>query len=461
VRGLAISRCIAFNHPAPHRNLLPASGEKGRSAALVWHASRLALGRAMVALSSIRAPEPMRPSPILQPVVAGLIAAFVGFASSFAVVLKGLVAVGASDAQAASGLIALSVAMGLAGFVLSLWTRMPVSSAWSTPGAALLAATGATAGGFPAAAGAFLLVGALFVAAGLIRPFGRLVAAIPSTLANAMLAGVLFGLCLAPIRALIETPKAAVAIIVTWLVVSRWKRLYATPAAAIVAVLLIGFAGAGSGLGVDDLTPHLVWVSPVFTFDAMISLALPLFIVTMASQNLPGVAVLSAFGYKPAPGPLIATTGVFSLIAAPFGGHAVNLSAIVAALCAGEDSSPDPSRRWIASASCGAAYIVFGPLAGGIAHFVAGSPILVEAVAGLALLGAFGGALHNALADPAEREAALATFLVAASGVGWYGIGGAFWGLVAGGAILALTRAGAKRRAPPPPPAAGPPPQAA
>lgn len=400
----------------------------------------------------------MRPSPLLQPVAAGLVAAFVGFASSFAVVLKGLVAVGANDAQAASGLMALSIAMGLAGVVLSVWTRMPVSSAWSTPGAALLAATGATAGGFPAAAGAFLVVGALFVAAGLIRPFGRLVAAIPSTLANAMLAGVLFGLCLAPIRALIETPKAAAAIIVTWLVVSRWKRLYATPAAAIVALLLIGFAG--SGLGVGDLTPQLVWASPVFTFEAMISLALPLFIVTMASQNLPGVAVLSAFGYKPAPGPLIATTGVFSLIAAPFGGHAINLSAIVAALCAGEDASPDPSRRWIASASCGAAYVVFGPLAGGIAHFVAGSPILVEAVAGLALLGAFGGALHNALANPAEREAALATFLVAASGVGWYGVGGAFWGLIAGGAILALTGAGAKRK-PPPPPAAAPPFQAA
>ena len=178
----------------------------------------------------------MRPSPLFQPIVAGLIAAFVGFASSFAVVLKGLSAVGASDAQAASGLMALSIAMGLAGVVLSVWTRMPVSSAWSTPGAALLAATGATAGGFPAAAGAFIVVGALFVAAGLIRPFGRLVAAIPATLANAMLAGVLFGLCLAPIHALSEAPKSAAAIILAWLIVWRWKRLYATPAAAIVAL---------------------------------------------------------------------------------------------------------------------------------------------------------------------------------------------------------------------------------
>ena len=382
----------------------------------------------------------MRHSSLIQPVSVGVVAAFVGFASSFAVVLKGLSAVGASDAQAASGLMALAIAMGVAGIVLSLATRMPIAAAWSTPGGALLAATGATAGGFPEAVGAFLVVGLLFVAAGLIRPFGRLVAAIPATLANAMLAGVLFGLCLAPVRAMVETPKAAAAIIVAWLVVSRWKRLYATPAAAIVALILIGFSGAG-GLDLAGLTPHAVWTPPVFSFGAMVSLALPLFIVTMASQNLPGVAVLAAFGYRPAPGPLIATTGGFTLLVAPFGGHAVNLSAIIAALCAGEDASPDRSRRWIAAVSNGAACIVFGLLAGGVAHFVSGSPILIEAVAGLALLNAFGGALSGALADPKEREAALATFLVAASGVSFFGVGGAFWGLVVGAAILFLDRA--------------------
>jgi benzoate membrane transport protein len=390
----------------------------------------------------------MRHSLLLQPVVAGFVAAFVGFASSFAVVLKGLSAVGASDAQAASGLMALAIAMGVASIVLSFATRMPVAAAWSTPGAALLATTGATAGGFPEAAGAFLVVGLLFVAAGLIRPFGRLVAAIPPTLANAMLAGVLFGLCLAPIRALAEAPLAAAAIIVAWFLVSRWKRLYATPAAAIVALLVIGFSGSG-GLDLAGLTPRAVWTTPVFSLGAMVSLALPLFIVTMASQNLPGAAVLAAYGYRPSPGPLIATTGVFTMLAAPFGGHSVNLSSIIAALCAGEDASPDPSRRWIASASCGAACVVFGLLAGGVAHFVAGSPILVEAVAGLALLNAFGGALSGALADASEREAALATFLVTASGVSFFGVGGAFWGLVVGAAFLFLDRARDKRASPP------------
>ena len=392
----------------------------------------------------------MSKSSFVAPVSAGLVTAFVGFASSFAVILKGLTAAGASDAQAASGLMALSVAMGLAGIILSLWFRMPISSAWSTPGAALLAATGAVKGGFPAAVGAFVLVGFLIVAAGLIRPFGRLVAAIPSALANAMLAGILFGLCLAPIKALIEVPLAATLVILAWLIVSRWKRIYATPAAAIAAGLVIAFGSPGAPLDLASLTPALVWTRPSFTLEAMVSIALPLFIVTMASQNLPGLAVLSAYNYKPEPGPLIATTGAFTLLAAPFGGHAVNLSAITAAMCASPEASPDPGKRWIASLTAGATYIVFGLLAGGVTALVSGSPILIEAVAGLALLSAFGSALHNALADVSEREAALATFLVASSGVGFYGIGGAFWGLIAGGVILVITRAGASSTPPTP-----------
>ena len=245
----------------------------------------------------------MSKSSLLAPIAAGVATAFVGFASSFAVVLKGLTAVGASDAQAASGLMALSIAMGIAGIVLSLWFRMPISGAWSTPGAALLAATGAATGGFAAATGAFLVVGVLIVAAGLVRPFGRAVAAIPSALANAMLAGILFGLCLAPIKALIDTPMAATLVILAWLLVSRWNRLFATPAAAIVAALLMAFSGQGAALDWTALTPTLVWTAPQLSIEAVVSLALPLFIVTMASQNLPGLAVLSAYQFKPRAGP--------------------------------------------------------------------------------------------------------------------------------------------------------------
>jgi benzoate membrane transport protein len=390
----------------------------------------------------------MRSASVFQPISAGLVASFVGYASSFAVILKGLTAVGASDAQAASGLMALSIAMGLAGVGLSLWSRMPISAAWSTPGAALLAATGAVAGGFPAAVGAFFVVAALLVAAGLIRPFGRAVAAIPPALANAMLAGVLFSLCLAPVKAMAEAPRLAAPIILVWLLMARWKRLFATPAAAVVAGILIFATSRGAPIGWSDFTPQPILVAPSFSLGALISLALPLFIVTMASQNLPGLAVLAAYDYRPAPGPLIATTGLFTLLAAPFGGHAVNLGAITAALCAAPDAHPDPAKRWIAAASAGFGYIVLGLLAGVMTTFVAGSPILIEAVAGLALLGAFGSSLANALANADEREAALVTFLTAASGLSFFGIGGAFWGLIAGGAILALTRAGAPKLPP-------------
>jgi benzoate membrane transport protein len=387
-----------------------------------------------------------RPS-IHHAVITGFVVAFIGFASSFAVVLKGLAAAGASDAEAASGLMALSIAMGFASVVLSLWTRQPVVAAWSTPGAALLASTGALPGGFPAAVGAFLVVGLLLIAAGLFKPLSRAVAAIPAPLANALLAGVLFSLCLAPVKAMAEAPAYAAAIILVWLVVARWRRLYATPAAAIVAGVLIVASHVGGPTSAANLSVQAILVTPTFSWSAIVSVALPLFIVTMASQNIPGLAVLRASGYEPTPGPLIAVTGFFSLLAAPFGGHAVNLAAITAALCASPDVHPNPAKRWIAGVANGAVYIVFGALAGVVANATAGSPILIEAVAGLALLGVFASSLGAALADPSAREAALATFLTAASGLSFFGIGGAFWGLVAGGAILALNRVGAK---PPP-----------
>ena len=182
-------------------------------------------------------------------------------------------------------------------------------------------------------------------------------------------------------------------------------------------------------------------MAPAFTLAAAIGIALPLFLVTMASQNIPGMAVLNANGYRPPPGPLFAATGAFSLLGAPFGGHAVNLAAITAALCAGPEAEPDPARRWWAAVVAGAVYVGFGLLAGTAAAFVgAAPPVLIQAVAGLALLGAFGSALQAAVAAPAQREAAVITFLVTASGLTLLGISGAFWGLLAGGAMLALHR---------------------
>ena len=374
-------------------------------------------------------------------VLAGVLAAFVGFASSFAVIVQGLSAVGATQAEAASGLMAVSIAMGVCGVILSLRSRLPISVAWSTPGAALLATTGVVAGGFPAAVGAFLLTGALIVLSGLYRPLGRWVAAIPAPLASAMLSGVLLSLCLAPVRAVAQTPALGLPVVLVWAVMAQVKRLYAVPAAVVVAAALIVFATHPNAGAIGSLWPVAVPVFPAFTPAAVVGIAVPLFIVTMASQNIPGMAVLHVNGYRPPPAPLFRATGLFTMLAAPFGGHAVNLAAITAALCAGEDAHPDPARRYWAAVAAGLTYVLFGLGAGAATGFLAASPpILIEAVAGLALLGAFGGALMAAVADPASREAAVICFLVTGSGVTLLGISGAFWGLVAGGAMMALGR---------------------
>ena len=380
-----------------------------------------------------------------QSVFMGCLTAFVGFASSFAVVLQGLKGVGASDYQAASGLMALSVSMGLCAIVLSAWTKLPVSIAWSTPGAALLATAGAVEGGFAAAVGAFLVCGVLIVIAGLFRPLGRAVAAIPAPLANAMLSGVILGLCFAPFKAIAFDPMLGLPILVAWAAVLAFKRLYAVPAALLAFVIVMVFGvdlpEGAMATWAQSLAPPMELVMPVFTLPALVSIALPLFIVTMASQNIPGIAVLKVNHYNPDPGPLFAVTGLFSLLSAPFGGHAVNLAAITAAMCAGEDANPDPKRRYWAAIIGGVGYVLLGLLAGAVTAFVSlAPPILIQAVAGLALIGAFSGSAVAAFKDPETREAAAVTFLITASGVSFAGISGAFWGLVAGGLMLGVLR---------------------
>ncbi len=383
--------------------------------------------------------------PPLQPLSIGLLAAVVGFASAFTIVLQGLTAAGASPAEAASGLMALCIGQGLLGLWLSRRTRMPIAIAWSTPGAALLIATGTPDGGFPAAVGAFLVCAGLIVAAGLWRPFGRAVSSIPPALSNAMLAGVLLDLCLAPVRAVGAMPELALPIVLAWALAWRWTRLYAVPVAVVVAAGVIAVAtdlpdGALSGAWALPIP-----VAPVFLPDALIGIALPLFVVTMASQNLPGLAVLNANGYRPAASTMFVATGLASAASAPFGGHALNLAAITAALCAGPEAHPDPARRWIASAVAGGAYVAIGLCAGLAAAFVAASPpLLIQAVAGLALLASLGSALTGALAREEDRLPAVLAFVTTASGLSFFGIGAAFWGLIAGGALMILARSGRK-----------------
>ena len=379
-----------------------------------------------------------------QSIFMGLLAGFVGTASSFAVVLQGLAGVGASPEQAASGLMALSISMGLCAIVLSLKTRLPISIAWSTPGAALLATSGAIEGGFAVAVGAFIVCAILIIISGIWKPLGRAVAGIPAPLANAMLAGVLLGLCLAPVKAVAFDPLLGLPIVIAWIVMGRFNRLLAIPAAllAFVAVMVFGVdfpENALANLG-SAIAPPVEFIMPEFTLTGLVGIALPLFIVTMASQNIPGTAVLRANDYDTPPGPLFTVTGIFSLLSAPFGGHAVNLAAITAALCAGKDAHPDPTKRYWAAVSAGVFYIVFGLLAGLVTAFISLAPgILIEAVAGLALIGAFAGSAVAAFKEEDGREAAAVTFIVTAAGLTFYGISGAFWGLLAGGLIYFLT----------------------
>ncbi|MGV9775792.1 benzoate/H(+) symporter BenE family transporter [Streptosporangium sp. NPDC003464] len=386
---------------------------------------------------------------LLQPMLAGVVTALVGFASSFAVVLAGLRAVGADERQAASGLLALCLANGVVAIWLGLRQRVPITIAWSTPGAALLVATGAVEGGFPAAVGAFVVSGLLITVAGLFPPLGRWIAAIPAPIAGAMLAGVLLNLCVAPVRALGEVPWMAGPVVLVWALLSRFARKWAIPGALLAAVVAIALTGPG--MGAVDLRPVAEPTAPSWSLAAMVSIALPLFLVTMASQNVPGMAVLAGYGYRPPLRGILVATGLASTLGAPLGGHAVNLAAITAALAAGPDADPDPGRRWIASVTAGASMIVLGVGSGlATALVLLSPPVLIEAVAGLALIGALASAVTAAVAYPESREAAVVTFVVTASGLTLLGVGAAFWGLVAGGLMTLLQRGRAPRSSPAP-----------
>lgn len=386
-------------------------------------------------------------------VLAGVVCGLVGFTSSFAVVLTGLQAVGASPEQAASGLLVLCVTMGL-GCVLFSWRlRMPVTMAWSTPGAALLAAATVPAGGFASAVGAFVLCGVLLALCGLVRPLERLVEAIPTPLASAMLAGVLLTLCAAPFRAVVAAPAAIAPVMVTWLVLVAVARRWAVIGALVAAVVVMAVQGVFGRLDLSAAAPAVVPVAPVWDVTTLVAIGLPLFVVTMTSQNIPGMAVLASFGYRPGiRGPLLYTGG--ATVAGAFGGaHAVNLAAISAALAAGPEAHPDRSRRWVAGVSCGVTYLAFGPLAGLVTAVARSAPDgLIETIAGLALLGTFAAAAAAALADTHAREAGAVTLIVAASGVTVAGVGAAFWGLLAGVVVLVSLRLARTRRLPRPTP---------
>jgi len=374
-------------------------------------------------------------------IVAGFVTVLVGYTSSAVIVFQAARAVGAGPAEVASWMWALGLGMGLTCIGLSLRYRVPVVTAWSTPGAALLA-TSAAGLGLPAATGAFLVSAALMVLVGATGWFERGMSRIPVPLASGMLAGVLLRFGLDVFASMRTELGLALAMFAAYLLGRRlWPRW------SVVGVLAVGTAiAAGRGklhlAGVHLELARPVFTAPTFTVGALFGVAIPLFVVTMASQNVPGVAVLRASGYAATPiSPLVTWTGLTTLVLAPFGGYAYNLAAITAAICMGREAHDDPRRRYVASVAAGAFYAVLGVFAATVGALLAAFPReLVTTVAGLALFGAIGNGLAAALRDEGQREPALITFLVTASGVTLAGVGAAFWGLVAGALALLVAR---------------------
>ncbi|MDF0528767.1 benzoate/H(+) symporter BenE family transporter [Tsukamurella sp. 8F] len=385
---------------------------------------------------------------IAVPIGAGVVCALVGFTSSFAVVLAGLRAVGADAGQAASGLAAVSLAMGAATVLLSWRFRMPITSAWSTPGAALLVSTGAVAGGWAAAVGAFAVTGVLFVLTGLWPRLSALVARIPTPIAQAMLAGVLLPLCLEPVTGLAHDPAAIAPVLVVWLLLLEFAPKVAVPGAfvAALAVIAVSLACGGHAPAASAYIPHLSATAPTFTLQAMTGIVIPLYIVTMASQNIPGVAVMGTFGYRVPWRAALSVTGILTAAGAFLGAHAINLAAISAALAAEPAADPDPERRWVAAFTAGCSHLVLGVMSTGLTAVVLVAPDgVVQAVAGVALLGAFASSAAGAMADESARVPAAVTFVIAASGTAIAGIGSAFWALLVGIAVYLMFRAGRRR----------------
>jgi benzoate membrane transport protein len=367
-------------------------------------------------------------------VVAGFVAVLVGYTSSVAIIFQATVALGATAAQTASWLWALGLGMGLTSLALSLWTRQPVLTAWSTPGAALLASTSGVE--MPEAIGAFVVCGLLIAWAGASGWFEKLMDRIPVAIASALLAGVLARFGLDAVMSAKTAPALVLVMAAAYLLGRRlWPR-YAVP-----GVLLVGIAyalGEGrlsfAGADTSQLFALPVWTAPHFTWHAAIGVALPLFIVTMASQNLPGVAAQRASGYQTPVSASIAVTGAATTLLAPFGGYAFNLAAITAAICMGREAHEDPARRYTAAVAAGIFYVLLGLAGGAVAILLSAFPReLVAAIAGLALLGTIAGAMASALKDEGHRDAAILTFLVCLCGISAFGIGAAFWGVVAGG----------------------------
>ncbi|MDM0044864.1 benzoate/H(+) symporter BenE family transporter [Variovorax dokdonensis] len=379
--------------------------------------------------------------------VAGFVAVLVGFTSSVAIVFQAAQAFGATPELIASWMWALGLGMGLSSALPSLLWKKPVMIAWSTPGAAVLAVAGA---GFSMneAVGAFIVCALLIILCGATGWFERLMNRIPMEIASALLAGVLARFGLQAFQAAQTALPLVLLMLGSYLVARRVLPRYAVPITLAVAIAFVAARGEMAWQAVHFDLARPVFTMPQFTWQAAVSLALPLFVVTMASQNLPGVAAIRASGYDMPVSRLISFSGFMTLVLAPFGAFALNLSAITAAICMGREAHEDPARRYTAAVSCGVLYVLIGIFGAAVAGLLTAFPKeLVAAIAGLALLGTIGSGLAMAVRGESHREAALITFLVTLSGVTLAGVGSAFWGVVAGAAALAIQSLGRREGA--------------
>ncbi|CAM5222590.1 Benzoate membrane transport protein OS=Castellaniella defragrans OX=75697 GN=HNR28_001722 PE=4 SV=1 [Castellaniella defragrans] len=358
----------------------------------------------------------------------------VGYTSSVAIIFQAASAAGANAAQLASWMWALGIGMGVTCITLSLVWRAPVLTAWSTPGAALLA-TSLGGVGLAHSIGIFIASSALIVLCGVTGWFQKLMDWVPRHLASAMLAGILLRFGMDLFSSMQGRPTLVIAMFATFLVARKLLPRYSIPLSLLVGTVWALLQGSLSLRGLDWTPAHPVWMTPEFSLPTLLGVALPLFIVTMTSQNIPGLAVLRANGYARVPAsPLISWTGLTGIVLAPFGGFAFNLAAITAAICMSPDADPDATQRYRASVWAGVFYFITGVFGATVVALFAAFPHeLVAAIAGLALLGTLGTSIHESLQAPEHRDAALVTFLATASGMSLLGIGSAFWGLVLGG----------------------------
>lgn len=377
-------------------------------------------------------------SSFFPPLLAGFVAVLVGYASSAAIIWQAAAAAGANAQQIAGWMTALGLGMGVSTLALTLWFRVPVLTAWSTPGAALLA-TSLQGVSLSETVGIFIFANALILLCGVTGLFARLMKIIPHSLAAAMLAGVLLRFGLQAFSNLEGHFLLCGSMFLAWLAAKA-----VAPRYAIVATLLVGGVVAWAGGDVVTTNLHFSvvipeFIAPRFTLTTLLSIGIPFFLVTMASQNAPGFATMKASGYPVAVSPLMVFTGGLALLFSPFGLYSICIAAITAAICQSPDAHPDASKRWLAAAAAGMFYLLAGIFGGSISALMAALPLSwIQTLAGLALLGTIGGSLYQALQHETERDAAVVTFLVTASGVTLLGIGSAFWGLIAGGSAYVL-----------------------